>query len=42
MNSEKLDKIIYNQEYIIDKVNNHFRIIKELLRKIYERLLDWN
>ena len=38
--SEKLDKILYNQEYIIDNINNHFRLIKELLRKIYEKLRE--
>ena len=39
---EKLDKILYNQEYIIDRVNNHFRLIKELLRKILEKLCNDN
>lgn len=36
--NEKLDKILYNQEYIIDRVNNHFRMVKDLLRKILEKL----
>lgn len=36
--NDKIDKILYNQEYIIDRMNNHFRTIKELLRKIIENL----
>ena len=36
--NDKLDKILYNQEYIIDRVNNHFRMIKELLKKILENI----